>query len=677
MHACLICDRHDEAFEVFDQMKGELAHAGEWHWGGGEDRIDPLCRDLAIRALGGSTVVEDASSRALELFREVMRDGKAVSIEALCGVVSACQRDDRLDGVLSVFFSVLDMGYEAAWLVTGDDFIASDSEPSDAFHFELLPDMGFFLDAVMRACNSAAEFGMALVAFRLFELSLPRSFLDNHQLVINDSGMKSEIAGALCPTLYAFSNSSDLLSTAMVSLCNLDCPNHAASLFEQLSQPLEEVDDISNAEDLYHLATEEEARRKPFSMHPSWEASFRHMYRVTAACRAVQMNEEELSHQDAHLLASALSSTISSFTHCSQPEAGILLAKWVERICEPIVSVEKETGKEDAIFLPVTDSLLAAVIEACSHANKPDLALDVFHMHSSSDAPDYRRPLSSIATMKILFAHGRDEDAMSLFRGVAKETPSPDLFIEAARGLLLAENSNAAADLYRLALASGCVSEELSLLTLEAVSLSRGKGRIRVMRNIIEEIARIVGTTGMKWTEAKYWDLKHLVGFSNVSRLMWWNDPNTSRLDELDLALQILDNRASSGLTPKNAALRIVVASAKAFHPDYIPTEKTGLPRLPRDRAGWVMTLSKVLEQAKLSTLYEDPNFIEDVALAYRVLGRSDLCVEVVNDAISRGMRVNFATLVKAVDAANSSGNAGSLDEIRMMLPTNKSSTVR
>ena len=51
MHACILSDRHAEALAIFDELLcGELAtSASEWQWGGGEDRLHPACRDLAMR----------------------------------------------------------------------------------------------------------------------------------------------------------------------------------------------------------------------------------------------------------------------------------------------------------------------------------------------------------------------------------------------------------------------------------------------------------------------------------------------------------------------------------------------------------------------------------------------------------------------------------------------------
>ena len=134
---------------------------------------------------------------------------------------------------------------------------------------------------------------------------------------------------------------------------------------------------------------------------------------------------------------------------------------------------------------------------------------------------------------------------------------------------------------------------------------------------------------------------------------MYWDehDPATTFLDEVELAIGSLEKRSESGLTPKHEALRVIVRVASSYHDDLVPPDRTQLPRVPRDRDGWVRLLQRTLQEAEGSIILHDPAFVDDVAAALRRLGCESACVEFVNDAVSRGVLVNRRALDEAIEA--------------------------
>lgn len=664
MHACILCDQNEKALQVFDNLtKGDLAVADEWQWGGGQDKLHPLCRDLALRALGGSTR-PGTGDRALDMFRSIDEDGRSISLEAVIGLLDALEQEGRWAEAVSVFLTVLGRPFASGWLVFGDDLDVPELEQASSAPNGILGYVPLLLDAVMRNCNSAGQFGVSLVASRLLQWSLQSKASLSALSALEDPARLS-MAEALAPLIADAVNADSLLASTMVALHGVNHADEANALFEAIQDRNIALPQYGSSQELYELTRRESAFRPTESL--PWDAAYRHIQRFTTAVLSISETQEELSDSDRELLSSALATTVSSCSFASHPEVGIILAKWsgigmADDVRWPVGLSSGGKVKE----LPMTDPLLASLVEAYAQTDSPEESLPLLETHVKGRESAWF--LSHVAAIKVLFALDRPQEAMSLFESIVKQRRSPDLFTVVAQGLMDANNLNAVADIYRLALSSGCLSEELSLLAIQAVCASRKDGKYRIVRNITDEVARIVGVSPMQWIESKYWTLKHRIGFTDASRLMWWNDPKTSHLDELELAMQVFERRRARGLAPKNAVLRVIVKAARFYRANEIPEDRTGLPSLPRNERQWIATLEKVLDGAEQTSLWNDAHFVESAALAFHTLGRTDACFQLLNDALKRGIRIHERAINDAVELANGAvGSDFPADDLRML----------
>jgi hypothetical protein len=99
-----------------------------------------------------------------------------------------------------------------------------------------------------------------------------------------------------------------------------------------------------------------------------------------------------------------------------------------------------------------------------------------------------------------------------------------------------------------------------------------------------------------------------------------------------------------------------------------VPYNRTGLPRIPRNIEGWAKVLQKTLEEAQTTMIINEPRFIDGLATASFRLGLHKKCLEIVSDAITRGVRVNDVALQCANDAAVALGIPGETGDFRLLL---------
>lgn len=681
MHACVLCHRYEEAMAIFDELvDGELASASEWQWDGGKDRLHPACRDLAIRALGGIIADDPAlRERAMELYREAVEAESKVSVEALCAVVSTWENDWEI--VMNLFLSAIEKQPES-WLVFGDDSqITTEQSHLQEPPQELIPELGMFLDQVMKVCNASQKFGLALLCLRLFEISTASAVaVPYHRLVDitrDTAPLHSEIVQSTLPTICAMRNTDELLMTTMVSLCGVKLPHEAINLFEAVAFVTQR--DCSILRDTYDVYAYAESLRAASEsvVYQSWEPVQRHIHRLTASFSTIVDDEEHLTTADGLMLSSALAAAIRECVAASDPESGTTLGRWVERrpLKRPPDSpaiFSQEPGEDFGLPIPLTDSLLSAAVEAFVKSGKVQVAENLIQSNLRTERSPSEWLLSYHEAVKMLFAQGQSEDGLALFRTVLKSGKTPAMFCSVAKNMVASGNWRPVLDLYRQALSSGCLSEELSLLTMESIAASGRIGQkdsqFPLLRSIIGETAKTLGTTPAAWIETNYWKLKRVLGFSTARLIMGWDDYKLSRLDELDLAIETLEKRSTAGLTPKNAVLFLIVQAAGSFEQHHVPFNATGLPRVPRDRDAWIKLLDKALHEAKETRLMNEPNFIFEAAIALHRLGCNVECLEAVNHAISRDLKLNKAALESAVQAGRAAGLEEATGDMRMLL---------
>jgi tetratricopeptide (TPR) repeat protein len=684
MHACVLCHKYQDAIDIFDDLvQGELASAAEWQWEGKKDALHPACRDLAIRSLGELKTMEKADEikkQILELYNQARQDESKISTDAILAVVSAW--DDDLETVLSIILPLFESG-SLSRIVMGDDTqITSEQQqlPTQT-SLDIIHELGSLLDLSMQICNSFQKFGLSLLCFRLFEITLMLSDLISDQQLETITVMKgqyqySNIVQTILPLLSIFRNSKEILNTLMVSLCGVKLPQEAINLHDAVVADC--ADEIPREmHDVYEYAEFLRSSTDSAS-YQSWEPAHRHIHRLTASLACVEENESMLTTSESILLSSTLATAIRECTVTSNPEAGIVLGRWVES--RPILGTTDEAPslfsetKTDGIGLPVrlTDSLLSAAVEGFAQCGKMRFAESLIQTNLGNDRSPSNWLLSYHEAMKLLFSQGQNTDGLALFRTVIASAKNPDVFCTVAKSLIASGNWRQVLDLYRQAISSGCSSEELSLLTMESISASGRIGQIDgqfpLLRSIISETSKSLGVSPAVWIETNYWKFKRVLGFSIARLIMGWDDYKLSRLDELDQAIETLEKRSIVGLTPKNAVLFSIVQAAANLEQYAVPYNATGLPKVPRDTDSWIKLIDKVLDEAKETRLFYEPNFIFEASLALRRVDRHVECLEIVSEALSRGLKLNKATLENAVLAGQAVGMEDATADMKMLL---------
>lgn len=674
MKACIANDSSQQAMEIFDEfVVSKLSIAGEWQWAGGENPLHPLCRDLALQALGQS-FEEGSSRRALDYYNQIAQEKYTISIDALVGVFEACVNDGQWPDAVDTLLSMIAKSPSDRWVVTTESLAIEVIEDSAAKSMDLLTRLGSCVEVTMRGCNSDGQFGVAMVCLRLFQIWMPADYLLPYQEAMSSKGhehSENSLIEAIAPIICALNDADGVLSASMVALCGLGLNQEASNLFKLVEGILVyvdgkiEVDRLEQARDLVSYANEGAERFKPTKLHGGWEVSYRHIHRLTSACSILVHSKSCPSQEEMRLLSTAAAVAVRSCTVEKQADAGLVLLKWIE---ETLAShAASLRSHESALALPPTDALLSARMGAYLSIEDADAALELFQNEIKNSQGMTKWRLSTCEAITAFFRVGHASDAMDFFGKVVAENRSPDIFCRVAEGLVDEKDWDGVAKVYKSALSCGCLSEELSILAMKAAAAGRIDGRVRVFRNILGETAKFVGTQPLVWAVAKYWILKRAIGFPNICIVMWWNTSNP-HLNEVELALKLSEQRKHSGLLAKTSALRTIVIAAAAFNEKMVPSEmQDQVQRIPGNREGWVELLNDILEQAKDTSLFTDPVFASNVAIALSRLERRDECVDFVTEALANGVNLQRRAVDEALKSASALGRETSVQDLKML----------
>eukprot|EP00555_Chaetoceros_dichaeta_P009593 CAMPEP_0198273658 /NCGR_PEP_ID=MMETSP1447-20131203/57512_1 /TAXON_ID=420782 /ORGANISM="Chaetoceros dichaeta, Strain CCMP1751" /LENGTH=260 /DNA_ID=CAMNT_0043967431 /DNA_START=61 /DNA_END=843 /DNA_ORIENTATION=+ len=242
-----------------------------------------------------------------------------------------------------------------------------------------------------------------------------------------------------------------------------------------------------------------------------------------------------------------------------------------------------------------------------------------------------------------------------------------------AKGLAAAKRWDDVSLLFVTASETGCLSEDLGLITMEGVVQQKIKGKIRVLRSIASDIAEMLGMKPGTWIVSHYWLLKQMLGFHHARLLMWWNDPNETQARELELALQDFEENRSVGILVKDDVLRCIVKLVGVYHNKKCEILKNAKKehdiilhqkRIESDRVTSVNMILEALSEANRTTLRDDRSFTFEVASGLRTMGANRECMKFVQSLINRDVKINLTTLISGQAAAKSEGDKVMVKEI-------------
>ena len=680
---------------------------------------------LVTNDVGSMGVGSNEDSKlALELFRTSREEGVTISQEALLGVVEACERDKDWRGALSVLRTVLEEEeanlehfhnsnnkgnntkhhqITTPWIVSSDRLsIAERDQPggaSDVVEGEknrartVLSDLGPVLASVMRNCNSSSNFGISLFGLRLFQSQLFRSL----SAIDNDSSTPEEEIGQMLSKMNNnnIHDHEEILVASMVALSGLRCHKNAMNLYETTTMTTGEGE--SNAASLvYQYASLNQKRHGTSVLGNPWLSAHHHINKLTTASGLVRtilrMEKKDsdagtssngglqLQERQREGTEEILSRAMNSCTNAHQPELSLYLLEWMD---DSVFSQQETTrawlahnnNSENSIGVNDTtglygDSVTAETILALRWTKDLRGAIEMFEgileKHAEDDLVRWRKTI--VAGLTAMVASGRGNDAVKIFGVLDGDTRSTACYTTIGRHLSKVKDWKEIIELYRDATEEGYSSEELGLLAMLAVTSTKVDNRLRILRAIVDDCASGVGLDRKRWTMVKYWQLKRTLGFYHTRLLMWWNDEDRARLDELNLAIKEFYNEKSNGMRPKNDVVRAIFAGARIHNSLGLEAEG-GYEKVPRSKDHWADLLGEILHTVDESTVRYDPNFVDSVVKAYKSLGKSKECLAYISDVLQvDGTRIRRVTLEIVLEAAEAEKAFGMINDIEMLL---------
>lgn len=623
MQACLICNRPEDALVLFDDLTGgDFEASVEWQWEGGSERLLPVCRDLAIRALGFSNSTIDTTDEVLQFFNQAEERDLTLSYDAFLAILQSCEKDGDWERAVKFLFYVLSKHNRQPCLVDGSSLeiplLENASEYSRAYEYESFVEA---LEVTMRACNASGRYGVALLCVQRFlvDLGINVKAEDRTSHMIRSVNTLAEYA----PNPEHFS------STAMASFLGANAHDCVKELIhmptDRRNATVEHLKEInSNTPD-----------------HAEMWSQF-----IESSYFLLQLNERKeksLSSSDRQMASFVLAKTINLASAGNDPWAGQYLVHWLTRKMaknalaqQPsvdLIECHRNIIGKNTIF-ERKDSLTAAMLRSNNLTGDFETSIRLFNLSTRDGINPGEMLLSGIETIRALFASGSDKTvSLKLLSDILATSRNPDLFCSAAEGLLLQGDYESFQSVYKDAVSVGCNSEALGIMALKVARLVEADWTVK--NEILNQAVPSVGDSKVKWLRDNYWDIKEILGFKVMRPLLTWDDPSTAPFDELNLALQEVEQQ--SWQNPHPEALKLIVAAA-GVEDNIPPMDRDDLRFVPRSKEAWAGKLQKAIKASLKTALRDDSHFLEKTALALMHIGLFAEAGHLVTSALSRGM---------------------------------------
>jgi hypothetical protein len=626
MKTCILCEQYDHAVRLYNELLDANHVANEWQWSGGEDRLHPLCRDLALIALG-RTSQDGMSERALAVLNTVLEDGAKVSTQALFGTLLACEKDGKWRDAIRIALLPFHFQY-GSLLVSDDEQLLSTSGETGSPLETLDSSLHLLWLPVIRVCTSQGFPGAALLSQVLFA-----TCYEQHKKF--ESSLDDQHKGCIDSLLKLLSlpciSEEELLTASMVSLCGIDLFAEACLIFEETNSG----QIATEAQEVYDWARSQTNK----VVSDEWQILFDRVQRIASMSLKASRGQVMLSAEDLRLISDATATCMRGSVVMSEPGVGLVLSQWLE-------SVLPSTSNQS---LPFTDSYLAASI-AIAHATGNDtfshqLIESKLRVLLLKDETTWI--LSCNQALRVYFAKGKSRGALELFQQMPRTCLNPETFEIVATGLANNKEWSGVTEVYGQALSTGCNSEHLSVIAMKAVADGPDSGNVRLLRNIVDEIASLMRKKPSEWLQSKYWIVKENLGFPLLRRLMRWNDIKTAHSKELALLIAMFESSVSEGVIAEPTTMYSIVHGALEASPDDIK-----IPGVPHDAKQWNDLIMRVSREAERTDVYSDSAFLSDLSLAFWKLGNQKKFSDCVNVTISKGIpiRPDVLELVQSTD---------------------------
>jgi len=291
--------------------------------------------------------------------------------------------------------------------------------------------------------------------------------------------------------------------------------------------------------------------------------------------------------------------------------------------------------------LGLSDPLLATVIKAHSKLDQSEKARSAFEdgtLHSDDSAANridgVTYPMSTNSALEALLDIDVDE-CTSFLDAMDAKCVNPSTFSVIARRYAQNGIWPEIGEVYNRARSAGCISEDLALIAMQAVSESELlDGKIVILRKIIDDVSNLVGIKRNDWLNSRYWGVKRYVGFHYARLLMRWDDPATSQKEELLFAVNEMRQCASEGIVAKNAPLLCIVRIAQLYSTEGRINEDSFSEKQRRSAVNLIL---EACSEANRSGLIKSHYFTAEVVRSLRALNANKECIQMVRTLTSKG----------------------------------------
>lgn len=621
MYACIINGQHEEALKQFAKLyEGPGGVSSEWQWSGGADMIDPVVRDIAMRAGGPNS---------LDLYMQAKEEGFQVSAQALRAVVGSCS------GLMEIFAIIDHLSHDKTWLVDGDDLSIVHCDGQKHEWEALSEHLEAIILPILRHCNHAGEFGLSLLVYEMMAPESPK----------REENWKYELVRRISRCTHR----DETLAAIMTALCGLDSMSVACFLFEEVVEG--NIDQFPFSSDLNQYA------KSIVSTSDQWLSAHAMISKLVHAMG--DLPEKPLTSRQTDTLLAALAKAAEACNSAGQAEAAICLMRHVQKKVLRLQKVEPSMQEAVRSFLGIeqdeipehfvlakSDPLLAETMRGHRLRNEPELALTMLETVQKESNISYESiPLSVNQALEALIEVGRSGEALELFQSINQSAWTPGMFVTLTKALEKEQRWSRIGDLYHLSLKSGCLTERVGIIAMKAVVESpEFDGKIRVLRGIVKELCSFTGLVENEWQYTRYWWLKRSLGVRYSRLLMWWNDQRTSELFELQLAIEQLTEAMAAGQRPKVGILWAIVRHCRHYSKLAALINELDM-QLPVEKEAWADLLHHVIAALDSTALRNDKIFVEEVIVALRTVEAHEACDEFVFDALKRGVRVDKSLL--------------------------------
>lgn len=477
MLACNACSRFDDTVSVYDYfMSGNQSAASEWQWGGGDvTAIKPLCRDLALYAMGNDEK-GGQYKRAMSLFAEILDEGHPVRSNTLLSLAHSMELDGQWQSSFNLLKAIPSLEVDVSEINTGEN---------DNLHADILA-------SVVRVCNSGGQHGLAILA----------NTCCNSERMTNRNSLAN------------YSDHLQISQAILQSICGLGCGIYANELSNELQI---DVPRWSLNNDSSH--------------RESWINAFVAIDRVLKVINEIRLEGNNISTPSHLLFEQGLTRAMEHCIDSGQSATALelylhtntFLTKRDESLTQRVKTLfgMESTKKASEIFylseinikeMTLTDPLLATIIKAYNKLD-PRKAYSIYedgtiHLGDSTLlSQSINNALEAMLDIDL-------NEGMRFFNAMDPKCVNPSTFclvsrIYAQRGIW-----HKIGDVYNRARSAGCINEDLGLIAMQAVCKSELlEGKIVTLRRIVDDVCGLSLMKSNDWIKLHYWTIKRNAGF--------------------------------------------------------------------------------------------------------------------------------------------------------------------